>query len=243
MNILANILILLAVAVFVIGMIKPQKLHLTRIKATLIAFTLFFGCLLSLPSMPPTSATQNEVTRTASRTEDVKPPTSKPNKEERLPAIIYATKPENAQLYKQFDGVWENPARPEVKIKFTEKDMDAVGLMNTVFLQYVKFTNKCPSEKVQYATIGDGAMQSVDAYFLKISNGYEGMAYLSRTCEVGEPRGIINLLRTPEIIHSYAFSNAIELGSDVEVLVKSGANLSGRSLEVGRPATKLIENK
>ena len=118
--------------------------------------------------------------------------------------------------------------------------MDSIGILDTALLQYLKLTYKCLSLKVQYAKIGDGEMQDVDAYFLQISNGYDGMPYLSRMCEKGEKsgRGVVNILVTPELIENYAISDGHP--SDLRYFVKNGSNVNIMGV---KPPTRYIETK
>ena len=235
MEAIAALLFIAAVVVFTLGMIIPRRLNLTRKKAALITLCLITGCIIVAPSKTATSEKEIVVIKN----EDLNLPDS--NKQDKQPSMVYATKPENAQLYKQFDGVWADPSHsPDSKVKFTEKDMDSIGILDTALLQYLKLTYKCLSLKVQYAKIGDGEMQDVDAYFLQVSNGYDGMPYLSRMCEKGEKsgRGVVNILVTPELIENYAISDGHP--SDLRYFVKNGSNVNIMGV---KPPTRYIETK
>ena len=72
MEALTGILFMLAVAVFVLGMIIPKKLNLTRKKAALISLGLVVGCIVVAPSKTPIKATQKEANTTVAKTEEVK---------------------------------------------------------------------------------------------------------------------------------------------------------------------------
>lgn len=72
MEALTGILFMLAVAVFVLGMIIPKKLNLTRKKAALISLGLVVGCIVVAPSKTPIKATQKEANTTVAKMEEVK---------------------------------------------------------------------------------------------------------------------------------------------------------------------------
>lgn len=72
MEALTGILFMLAVAVFVLGMIIPRRLNLTRKKAALISLGLVVACIVVAPSKTLTKETQGNVNSTAAKTEEVK---------------------------------------------------------------------------------------------------------------------------------------------------------------------------
>ena len=136
MEAIAALLFIVAVVVFILGMIIPRRLNLTRKKTALISLGLIVGCIVVAPSKTATSQKETVVLKN----EDAKNTVSQSNKQDKQPSTIYTTKPENAQLYKQFDGIWVEPNRSDskMKMKFTENDMDSVGILDTALLQYVK---------------------------------------------------------------------------------------------------------
>ena len=238
MEAIAALLFIVAVVVFILGMIIPRRLNLTRKKTALISLGLIVGCIVVAPSKTATSQKETVVLKN----EDAKNTVSQSNKQDKQPSTIYTTKPENAQLYKQFDGIWVEPNRSDskMKMKFTENDMDSVGILDTALLQYVKSTDKCLSRKVQYAKIGDGVMQDADSYFLQISNGYEQMPYLSRMCVKGENagKGVVNILVTPDLIETYVLTDGQP--SDLRYLVKEGSDVNIMGV---KPPTRYIQTK
>lgn len=87
---LTGLLFLISIVVFVVGMIKPQKLNLTRVKAALVAFAIFVVSVITAPSKPSNSPAQKEVAIAATKTEEVKKSPSPSNDKDESGDIDYS---------------------------------------------------------------------------------------------------------------------------------------------------------